>query len=677
MTDQANTVTGSLDETCINTIRFLSADAVQKANSGHPGMPMGMAAPAYVLWTRHLKHNPADPAWPDRDRFVLSAGHGSMLLYSLLYLTGYGLTLDDIKQFRQFGSRTPGHPEYGVTPGVETTTGPLGQGFGNAVGMAIAEAFLAERFNRDAHRVVDHFTYVIAGDGDMMEGLSHEAASLAGHLGLGKLIVLYDDNHISIEGDTDLAFGDDTCERFAGYHWHTQRVADANDLDAVDGALQAAKKVADKPSLICVRSHIGFGAPHKQDTASAHGEPLGVDELKAAKESLGWPPEAMFLVPDEALARFREALARGARAEADWRRRCDAWRVAEPGLAGEWDRAHSRDLAPGWDADLPVFTQADGALATRSAAGKALNAIAPHVPTLMGGSADLAPSTNTTMKDAGDFEPGGFSGRNMHWGVREHGMAAALNGMTLHGGVFAYGATFFVFTDYMRPSLRLGGLMELPVVYVLTHDSVGLGEDGPTHQPVEQLAMMRATPNWTIVRPADANEAVVAWRVAMTHRGGPIGLVLTRQKLPIIDRSIYAPADGLARGAYVLADAAGGATPDVIVIATGSEVHLALEAHARLCAEGVQARVVSMPSWELFAAQDAAYRESVLPARVEKRLAVEAGASFGWEKWVGERGEVIALDRFGASASGERVMGEFGFTAEHVYRRAKALATSG
>jgi len=674
MTDEKHAAPGSLDEVCVNTIRFLAADAVQRANSGHPGMPMGMAGPAYVLWTRHLKHNPADPSWPDRDRFVLSAGHGSMLLYALLHLTGYDLSLDEIKRFRQLGSRTPGHPEHGLTPGVETTTGPLGQGLGNAVGMAMAEAFLAARYNSPEHSIVDHYTYVIAGDGDMMEGISHEAASLAGHLGLGKLIVLYDDNHISIEGATSLAFGDDTCARFAAYGWHTQRVGDANDLEAVDAALTAAKEVTDRPSLICVRSHIGYGAPHKQDTAAAHGEPLGIDELRAAKENLGWPVEPMFLVPEAALAHFREALAKGAAAQAAWRERFAAWQSAHPELAREWERALARELAAGWDADLPVFTPADGPLATRSAAGKALNAIAPHVPTLIGGSADLAPSTDTFMRDAGEFEPGQRQGRNVHWGVREHGMAAALNGMTLHGGVFAFGATFFVFTDYMRPALRLGGLMELPVIYVLTHDSVGLGEDGPTHQPVEQLAMMRATPHWTIIRPADANEAVVAWRVALTHRGGPVGLVLSRQKLPVIDRSRYAAAEGVTRGAYVLADAPAGKQPVVIILATGSEVHLALAAHERLLAEGIGARVVSMPSWEIFAAQDPAYQESVLPPAIDKRLAVEAGVSFGWRKWVGDQGEIIGLDRFGESAPGDQVMTDLGFTVEHVYQRAKALA---
>ncbi len=663
----------TFEERCIDTIRFLAVDAVQKANSGHPGMPMGAAPMAYTLFTRHLKYDPGDPTWPDRDRFVLSAGHGSMLQYALLHLTGYDLTIDDLKSFRQLGSRTPGHPEHGVTPGVETSTGPLGQGFGNAVGMAIAEAFLAATFNGPGKPVVDHHTYVIVSDGDMMEGLSHEAASLAGHLQLGKLIALYDDNHISIEGSTDLAFGDDTCRRFDAYGWHTQRIEDGNDVEALDAALRAARAETKRPSMICVRTHIGYGAPHKQDTASAHGEALGADEVKAAKENLGWPLEPTFFVPDDVLAFFRQARQRGAAAHDAWRARFAAWRKAAPEKAVEWDRAMNGELAPGWDADVPVFSP-DEALATRAASGQTLNSIAAHVPTLIGGSADLAPSNNTLLKGLADYAAGSRAGRNMHWGVREHVMAAASNGIALHGGCRPYAATFFVFTDYMRPSLRLGGLMGLPIIYVLTHDSIGLGEDGPTHQPVEHLTMMRATPNWTIVRPADANETAEAWKVAMQHSGGPIGLVLTRQKLPTFDRRKYGAAAGVAKGGYVLADAGGPEPPEVILIATGSEVHLCLEAYERLAEDGVRARVVSLASWQLFERQDTAYREQVLPHEVRARLAVEAAFPFGWERWVGDEGEVIGLDHFGASAPGDELMAEYGFTVEHVYQRAKALA---
>jgi transketolase len=663
----------TLTERCINAIRFLAVDAVQKANSGHPGMPMGAAAMAYTLFTRHLSYDPSDPAWPDRDRFVLSAGHGSMLQYALLYLTGYDVTIDDLKAFRQLGSRTPGHPEHGMTPGIETSTGPLGQGFGNAVGMAIAEAFLAATFNGPGSPVVDHHTYVLVSDGDMMEGLSHEAASLAGHLQLGKLIALYDDNHISIEGSTELAFSDDTCRRFEAYGWHTQRVEDGNDVEAIDAAIAAARAETTRPSLICVRTHIGFGAPHKQDTASAHGEALGVDEVKAAKENLGWPLDPLFYVPDDVLAFFRQARERGAAAHDAWRERYDTWRTAAPDRAAHWDRAMSGELEPGWDADIPVFGT-DEALATRAAAGQALNAIAPHIPTLIGGSADLAPSNNTLIKGADDFSARTRAGRNMHWGVREHVMAAASNGIALHGGCRPYAATFFAFTDYMRPALRLGAIMKLPVIYVLTHDSVGLGEDGPTHQPVEHLAMMRATPDWTIVRPADANEAAEAWKVAVRHTGGPIGLILTRQKLPTIDRAKYAAAVGVAKGGYVLAGDTGPEPPEVILIATGSEVHLCLEAYERLAREGVRARVVSMPSWQLFERQDAAYREQVLPQEVRARLAVEVASPFGWQRWIGDEGEIIGLDHFGASAPGEELMAEYGFTVDHVYQRAKALA---
>jgi transketolase len=661
----------ALEESCVNTIRFLAVDAVQKANSGHPGLPMGMAAVAHVLWTRHMRFDPADPAWADRDRFVLSAGHGSMLLYAMLHLSGYDLTLDDLKQFRQWGSRTPGHPEHGVTSGVETTTGPLGQGFGNAVGMAIAERFLAAMFNGDGPAIVDHHTFAIAGDGDMMEGVTSEAASLAGHLGLGKLIVFYDDNHIHIEGSTELDFTEDVVARFAAYGWHTQRVVDANDRAAVDVAILAAKAQIDRPSLIAVRSHIGFGSPNRQDTAKAHGEPLGVDEVKLTKENLGWPLEPTFFVPEDVRAFYAPLAAKGAQSNKEWQARFAAWRAADAERAAAWDRAQRREAAPGWEEALPVFRPQDGGLATRAAFGETLNAIAAYFPTLIGGSADLAPSTNTIIKGCDAFQPESPGGRNMHFGVREHAMAAIANGMVLHGGALSYVATFFVFTDYMRPALRLAGLMRLPVIHVLTHDSIGLGEDGPTHQPIEQLAILRATPNWTIIRPADANETVAAWKFALTHHGGPIGLVLTRQKVP----TMAVAADGVERGAYVLTDSAD--TPQVIIIASGSEVQLAVAAGERLRSEGIAARVVSMPSWQLFARQPAAYREAVLPGAVKARLAVEAGSPFGWERWVGDAGAIIGLDHFGASAPAERLMAEFGFTVDNVYVTAKRLAGGG
>ncbi|MEE4274510.1 MAG: transketolase [Thermoleophilia bacterium] len=663
---------GALEERCIDTIRFLAVDGVQKAKSGHPGLPMGAAAVAHTLFTRHLRFDPSDPAWPDRDRFVLSAGHGSMLLYSLLHLTGYDLSLDDLRAFRQWGSKTPGHPEYAHTAGVETTTGPLGQGFANAVGMAVAERFLGATFNGDGPDVVDHFTYVLSGDGCMMEGITSEAASFAGHQKLGKLIVLYDDNHITIDGSTDLAFTEDVCARFAAYGWHVQKVADGNDVGAVDAAIAAAKAETGLPSLIAVRTHIGFGSPHKQDSAGAHGAPLGPDEVKLTKENRGWPLEPEFLVPDEVKAFYEQAAERGRAAHAAWRERHAAWSAADPARSSSWDTAWSGELPEGWDADLPVFDPADGAVATRAASGKAINALAPHLPTLIGGSADLAPSNNTVIKDAPVQQAATPEGRNVHWGVREHAMAAIGNGLALHGGVRPYVATFFVFVDYMRPAMRLAALMGAPVTYVLTHDSIGVGEDGPTHQPVEHLAMLRATPNFVELRPADANETVEAWRIALQHRDGPVGLMLTRQNLPTIDRGAYGPASGVARGAYVLADAAGDA-PELILIASGSEVAPALEAHERLAAEGVRSRVVNLASWQLFGRQDAAYRESVLPAACRRRLAVEAGVTFGWERWVGDEGEVIGLDRFGASAPAGTLFEQFGFTADNVYARARAV----
>ena len=663
----------ALEQSCIDTVRFLAVDAVQKANSGHPGMPMGAAAMAHTLFTRHLRFDPSDPAWPDRDRFVLSAGHGSMLLYSLLHLTGYDLSLDDLRAFRQWGSKTPGHPEYAHTAGVETTTGPLGQGFATAVGMAVAERFLGATFNGDGPSVMDHFTYVIAGDGDMMEGVSGEAASFAGHQKLGKLIVLYDDNHISIDGSTDLAFTEDVCARFAAYEWHVQRVADGNDVEAVDAAIAAAKAETGRPSIIAIRTHIGCGSPNKQDTSACHGAPLGKDEVRLSKECCGWPLEPDFFVPAEVKAFYEAAGARGAAAHGEWTQRHAAWSAADASRTAAWDAAWSHALPDGWDADLPLFKPEDGGVATRSASGKVINALAPHLPTLIGGSADLAPSNNTAIKDVPAQQASTPAGRNFHFGVREFAMAAVANGLAVHGGIRPYVATFFVFSDYMRPAIRLAALMGLPVTYVFTHDSIGVGEDGPTHQPVEHLAILRATPNCVELRPADANETVEAWKVALHNDVGPVALMLTRQNLPTIDRNVYARASGVARGAYVLADAAGSAAPAVILMASGSEVQLVLAAHERLAAEGVRSRVVNMASFRLFERQDAAYRQSVLPASCRCRLAVEAAVSFGWDRWVGDGGEIIGLDHFGTSAPAGTIFEQFGFTAENVYQRAKAL----
>jgi transketolase len=677
----------SLDQLCINTIRMLSVDAVEKAKSGHPGAPMGMAPSAYVLWTRFLKHNPRNPSWPDRDRFVLSAGHGSMLLYSMLHLTGYDLSLEQIQQFRQWDSRTPGHPERGLTPGVETTTGPLGQGFGNGVGMAIAEAHLAARYNRPGFAIVDHFTYGIISDGDLMEGVAAEAASLAGHLKLGKLVYLYDNNHISLAAATDLTFTEDCAKRFEAYGWHTQTVEDGNDLEAIDGALSAARSETSRPSLVLVRTHIGYGSPGKQDTFEAHGSPLGAEEVKRTKQKLGWPAEPPFLVSQEALARFRESVGRGEKAEAEWNQRFSAYTQKFPELAREFEETMRGKLPKGWDEGIPDFPPDPKGLATRAASGKVLNALAPKLPTLIGGSADLNPSTFTVLQNLGDFESpqrecsdsqgsagGGWSygGRNLHFGVREHGMAASLNGMAAHGGIIAFGSTFLIFSDYMRPAIRLAALMELGVIYVFTHDSIGLGEDGPTHQPIEQLAALRAIPQLVVIRPADANETVVAWRVAIESRHRPVALALTRQNVPTFDRREFALAEGLRRGAYVLADASNG-KPDLILIGTGSEVALVVAARQKLAEQKIQARVVSMPSWELFDLQPSEYRESVLPRLIRPRLAVEAGLPQGWHRYVGDSGEIIGIERFGASAPGNVVMEKLGFTVDHVVERAVKL----
>jgi transketolase len=664
----------SLDQLCINTVRTLAMDAVQRADSGHPGTAMALAPVAYVLWQRHLRHNPANPDWYGRDRFVLSAGHACVLLYAVLYLSGYDLSLDDLKQFRQWGSRTPGHPEHGLTPGVEATTGPLGQGVGNAVGMALAEAHLAQLFNRPGHPIAEHYTYFLCSDGDLMEGVSHEAASLAGHLKLGRLIGIYDDNHITIDGKTDLSFSEDVAKRFESYGWHVERVADGNDLGALDAALTSARRTTDRPSLILVRTHIAYGSPHKQDTPEAHGAPLGEEEVKLTKQNLGWPSLEPFYVPDEALRQWRRARDRGTRLETEWRGAYEAYRRAFPELAAELERRRAGRLPEGWDADLPAFTTKD-AQATRAASSKAMNAIAPKLPELFGGSADLAGSTNLAIKGGGDVAAGNWGARNVHFGIREHGMGAILNGLALHGGVRPVGSTFLIFSDYMRPPMRLAAMTHLPVIYVFTHDSIGLGEDGPTHQSIEQLTGLRAVPNLVVIRPADPAETVEAWRAAILRHDGPVALVLTRQKVAAIDRTKYAPANGLRLGGYVLADGTGD-KPALILMASGSEVELALGAYERLSAEGLATRVVSMPSMELFARQPIEYRNAVLPPLVGARLAIEAAAPHPWYRWVGERGAVMGIERFGASAPYQRIYQELGLTVEKAVQRAKQLLTA-
>ncbi len=658
-----------LDELCINTLRFLSVDAVEKAKSGHPGAPMGAAPTAYVIWTRFLRHNPLNPLWPDRDRFILSMGHASMLLYSLLHLTGYDMSIEELRSFRQWGSHTPGHPEYDPHRGVETTTGPLGQGFGNAVGMAIAEAFLAARYNRPGHKIVDHYTYVMASDGDLMEGVSAEAASLAGHLGLGKLIVLYDSNRITIEGSTDMAFSEDVAKRFEAYGWQVLRVKDGNDVDDIAGAIQIAREDLSRPSLIIVPTHIGYGSP-KQDSAAAHGAPLGPEAVEAAKRNLGWPLEPSFYIPDEALKRFRQAVTEGERTESDWRERFEAWRREYPDLAKEWEIGQDWEPPEGWEEKVPTFPT-EREIATRNASGEVLNAIASHIPYLIGGSADLAPSTKTYLKGFPDFQKGNYEGRNFHFGVREHAMGAILNGMMLHRGVLAYGGTFLVFSDYMRPPIRLAAMMGIPVRYIFTHDSIGVGEDGPTHQPVEQLPALRAIPNLAVIRPADANETAQAWIAALKRKDGPTALILTRQSLPVLDPDRYPIREGVKRGAYVLSESSGG-KPDLILIGTGSEVHLALKAQERLASEGIKARVVSMPSWELFEMQEPEYRRHVLPPDVP-RLAIEAAVPLGWHRWIGDRGDVIGLNRFGVSAPGKVALEKLGFNVDNVLAHARKL----
>ena len=664
----------SIESLAVTTIRTLSIDAVQKANSGHPGMPMGAAPMGYVLFARTMRHNPSNPKWFNRDRFVLSAGHGSMLLYSLLHLCGYDLPMEEIQRFRQWGSKTPGHPEYGHTPGVEATTGPLGQGIGMAVGMAMAEAHLAAVYNRPGFPIVDHYTYVICGDGDLMEGISGEAASLAGHLRLGKLIVLYDSNDISLDGELNLSFSENVGRRFEGYGWHYTRVDDGNDLDAIERAIREAQ--ADpRPSLIEIKTIIGYGSPNKAGKgghAGPHGAPLGVEEVALTKRAYGWPEDRHFYVPQEVYDHFAEVRARGERAEADWNRLFAAYEREYPELAAQFRRALSGELPDGWDAALPVYSPSDKPIATRNASGNAINAIAPKVLWLFGGSADLESSTMTHMKGFGRFSKEDYAGRNVYFGVREFAMAAAMNGMALHGGVKPYGGTFFVFSDYLRPAMRLAAIQNLPVVYVLTHDSIGVGEDGPTHEPVEQLAAVRAIPNMTVIRPADANETSQAWRFAMENRQGPVALVLTRQPVPILEGTSEKAREGVVRGAYVLADAPDG-NPQLLLLATGSEVSLAMEAWKNLAEQGIAARVVSMPSWELFDRQPKDYRDAVLPPSVKARLAIEMAHPMGWAKYVGDAGDVMAIDRFGASAPVGVIVKEFGFTVENVIARAKAL----
>lgn len=669
------TQTTALDQLCINTIRTLALDAVQQAKSGHPGLPMGAAPMAYVLWTRFLRHNPRHPKWANRDRFLLSAGHGSMLLYALLYLTGYDLSLDEIKRFRQWRSKTPGHPENVLTPGVEVTTGPLGQGFANGVGMAIGQAHLAARFNRPDFPLLDHYIYAIVSDGDLMEGVAAEAASLAGHLKLGKLIYLYDNNRVTIDGSTDLTFTEDVVRRFEAYGWHTQTVEDGNDLDAIERAIREAQAVTDRPSLISVHTIIGYGLP-TQGTHKAHSDPPGEEAVREAKRRLGWPEDRTFYVPEEALAHFRKAVERGAQLEAEWNALVEEYERAYPELAREWKLTMSSELPEDWERHLPSFADAKP-MATRQASGEVINAIAPAIPMLIGGSADLTGSNNTEIKSSHDFQPGAYDGRNIHFGVREHAMGACLTGISLNGGLIPFGGTFLVFSDYMKASIRLAALSEVQVIYVFTHDSIGLGEDGPTHQPVEQLAGLRAIPHLYVIRPADPHEVREAWRIAILRRHAPTALALSRQKVPVIDRQRYASAEGLRRGAYILAEAAddkgAATTPELILMATGSEVHLALEAREALQKERIRTRVVSFPCWELFEDQDEIYRNDVLPPQVTARLAIEAGARLGWDRYVGPTGDVISLDRFGASAPGEIVLRELGFNVENVIARARRV----
>lgn len=678
ISEHDRSATAQLDELCINTIRMLSLDAVEQAKSGHPGLPLGAAPMAYVLWTKFLRHNPRHPKWPNRDRFLLSAGHGSMLLYSLLHLTGYDLPLEELKNFRQFGSQTPGHPENILTPGVEITTGPLGQGFANGVGMAIGGAHLAAKFNRPEFPVIDHYVYAIVSDGDLMEGVAAEAASLAGHLRLGNLIYLYDDNSVTIEGPTSLAFSENVPQRFQAYGWHTLTVEDGNDLAAIERAIVEAQQVKDRPSLISVRTVIGFGMP-TAGTRKAHSDAPGAEVVRETKKKLNWPENKTFFVPDEALARFREAVNRGEQWEADWNSLVTRYGETHPEEGRLWSAVMSNDLPANWEERLPTFEGAK-AMATRAASGEVLNAIAPVLPMLIGGSADLSPSNNTDIKDGGSFQFGSYAGRILHFGVREHAMGACLTGISLNGGLIPYGGTFLNFADYMKASIRLAAISEVQVIYVFTHDSIGLGEDGPTHQPVEQIASLRAVPHLFTIRPADVHETREAWRLAILRRQAPTALILTRQKVALIDRQTYASAEGTRRGAYVLAEAANAngekTAPALILLSTGSEVGLALEARETLQREGTPTRVVSMPCWELFEEQPQEYKDEVLPPQITARLAIEAAARLGWDRYAGPQGDVLALERFGASAPGEVALSKLGFNVENVLERARKLRSA-
>jgi len=660
-----------IDQLSINTIRFLAVDAVQKANSGHPGMPMGCAPIAYQLYTKFMKHNPANPEWKNRDRFILSAGHGSMLLYSILNLCGYKISMDDLKNFRQFGSITPGHPEFGLAPGVETTTGPLGQGFANAIGMAIAQEYLGSLFNKPDAKILDHFIYGICSDGDLMEGISHEAASLAGHLKLGKLIFFYDDNGITIDGKTSLAFSEDIKKRFEAYNWQTLHIDDVNDLSQIDKAVEQARKETNKPTLIITKTHIGFGSPNKQDTSSAHGSPLGDEEIKMTKKNLGWDENNFFYIPDEVADHFSKIKSTFTNYENEWNKLFETYKKKYPAEAEQFVKVFNNDFGDEWKSALPSFTKYGENVPTRNASGSVINAIAKHLPTLIGGSADLEPSNNTYIKESAKFSADIRSGRNFHFGIREHGMGGILNGMALYGGVIPYGGTFMVFSDYMRPSIRLASLSGVCPIYIFTHDSVGLGEDGPTHQPIEHLASLRAIPKVVIIRPADANETVEAWKVAIKHKGSPVALALTRQKVPVLDRTKMASAENLVKGAYVLTQSE--KNPEVILMASGSEVSLAVEAFNLLQSEGINARVVSFPSWDLFEAQSEEYKESVLPKSIKARVSIEAGVKQGWEKFLSDYGEAISIEKFGASAPYEVIFKEYGFTKEAVVQKAKDL----
>jgi transketolase len=660
-----------LQQLSVNTIRFLAVDAVQKANSGHPGMPMGCAPIAYRLYTKFMKHNPESPEWKNRDRFILSAGHGSMLLYSILHLCGYKISMNDLKSFRQWESITPGHPEFGLAPGVETTTGPLGQGFSNAIGMAIAQEYLGSQFNKPDIKVLDHFIYGICSDGDLMEGISHESASLAGHLKLGKIIFFYDDNGITIDGKTSLAFSENIQKRFEAYGWQTLNIDDVNDISQIDKAVEQAQKETGKPTLIITKTHIGFGSPNKQDTAAAHGSPLGDDEVKLAKKNLGWPEDKQFYIPDDVAEHFKSSKSQFTAYENDWDKNFETYKKKYPEDAEKFVKVFNNDFSDEWKKTLPAYSNYSEQVATRSASGKAINELAKHLPTLIGGSADLEPSNNTYIKNSVNFSAENRNGKNFHFGIREHGMGGILNGMALYGGVIPYGGTFMVFSDYMRPSIRLASLSGVRPIYIFTHDSVGLGEDGPTHQPIEHLASLRAIPKVVVIRPADANETVQAWKAAIEHKGSPVALALTRQKIPVLDRTKYSPAENLSKGAYVLIDSQG--KPEVIIMASGSEVSLAIEAYNALQNEGIKTRVVSFPSWELFESQSDEYKESVLPKSVKARLSIEAGVKQGWEKYLGDYGEAISIERFGASAPYEIIFKEYGFTKEAIVEKVKRV----